>query len=218
MSVVESPPPAPAPAPAPEQRTCPRCGAALTPEQEWCLECGAGVGTTVAAPPSWRGPVLLVGVLLAIAAAALILALVELSRDAEQVAQQPAPAATATPPPVTAETPVPTATTTPPGESTTVPPEGGGAATIAEWPEGTEAWTVVLESSATEDAARARAQELAEQGVPIGLLDSDDHGSLEPGRYVVFSGQFDSRRAADQALDGLSNQVEGAYVRRVAPE
>jgi septal ring-binding cell division protein DamX len=216
VSAVETPP---APETTPEQRTCPRCGAALTPEQEWCLECGADVGATVAGPPSWRGPVALVAVLLAVAAVALILALVELAGDPEQVSEQPAAAPTATAPPVTAPTPAPT-TTPPPAESTTVPPSGdtGGTSDIAEWPAGTEGWTVVLESSATETAAETRARELAEQGVPVGLLNSDDYGSLEPGRFVVFSGQYDSRRAADDALGSLSSQVEGAYVRRVAPE
>jgi septal ring-binding cell division protein DamX len=214
VSVVETPPPAP---PA-EQRTCPRCGAALSAEQEWCLDCGAGVGTTVARPPSWRGPVALVSVLLLIAVAALVLALVELAGDPEQVSEQPVTAPTPTAAPAT-----PAPTTTPPPASTTAPPatgEGnaGGTAQIGEWPAGTEGWTVVLESSSTEDAARQRAQELAEQGMSVGILNSDDYGSLEPGRYVVFSGQYDSRRAADQARSGLSGQVEGAYVRHVADE
>jgi cell division septation protein DedD len=210
VTAVETPPPAV------EQRRCPRCGSELTPEQEWCLECGAGVGTTVVGPPSWRGPVAIVAVLLAIAAAALVLALVELAGDAEQVAEQPAPTAQA---PVTpTQTAAPAPTTTPESTTLTPTPEAGGSTALAEWPTGTEGWTVVLESSSTEDAAEARAQELAGQGISVGLLSSDDFGSLEPGRYVVFSGQYDSRRAADQALAALSSQVEGAYVRRVAPE
>jgi SPOR domain len=207
VTAVETPPPAQ------ETRRCPRCGADLTAQQEWCLECGADVSSTFAPPPSWRGPVALVGVLLAIAAAALILALVELAGDAEQVAEQPA--ATATP---VAPTPVPT--TTP--ESTTIPPatdDGSGSTTpeIADWPAGKDAWTVVLEASETRKAAEARANELAQQGVPVGILDSDDYSSLEPGRIVVFSGQYDSQRAAEQALKDLSGQVAGAYVRHVSP-
>jgi hypothetical protein len=215
VTAVETPPPSEV---AHLPRRCPRCGATLTPEQEWCLECGAGVGATVAAPPSWRGPVALVVVLLAIAAAALILALVELAGDAEQVGEAPQPTATATAPPAVAPA------TTPPPESTTVPPAAstpgatGTTAEIAGWPAGTEAWTVVLESASTEQAAQQRAEELAGLGVPVGMLDSDDYGSLEPGRNVVFSGQYDSQRAADQARSDLEDQVEGAYVVRVAPE
>jgi septal ring-binding cell division protein DamX len=212
VSAVDTPPPDAPPETA--TRRCPRCGSPLTPEQEWCLNCGADVATTIVAPPSWRGPVALVAVLLAVAAAALVLALVELAGDAEQVSQQPA----ASPTPTGAATVAPTATP----ESTTIPPAsgtGGAGVTpeIADWPAGKEAWTVVLESSATRSAAEARAKELAGQGVPVGILDSDEYGSLEPGRFVVFSGQYDTRRAADQGLQDLSGEVEGAYVRHVAP-
>jgi hypothetical protein len=210
VSAVETPPP---PTPDAATRRCPRCGSPLTAEQEWCLECGADVATTIVTPPSWRGTVALVAVLLAVAAAALVLALVELAGDAEQVSRQPAP----TPTPSAAATVAPTPTP----ESTTIPPatdSGGATPEIADWPAGKSAWTVVLESSATRSAADARAKELAGQGIPVGILDSDDYGSLEPGRFVVFSGQYDTRRAADQGLQDLSGQVEGAYVRHVAPE
>ena len=208
MTAVETPPPAEAP----EARRCPRCGSELTTQQEGCLNCGADVSSTIAAPPSWRGPIALVAALLAIAALALVLALVELAGDPEQVAQQPA--ATPTPPPAT--TPAPTVApeaTIPPAtdDGTTTTPE------IADWPAGKDAWTVVLEASSTREAAEARAEELAQQGIPVGILDSDDYGSLEPGRFVVFSGQYDSQRAADQALSDLSGQVQGAYVRHVVP-
>lgn len=192
-----------------ETRRCPRCGSTLTAQQEWCLECGADVSSTIAAPPSWRGPVALVGGLLAIALAALILALVELAGDAEQVGPQ-------------AATPTPTTTVVPTPESTTIPPatdDGTGSTTpeIADWPAGKDAWTVVLESSSTREAADARASELSQQGIPVGILDSDEYGTLEPGKFVVFSGQYDTQRAADQALSDLSGQVEGAYVIRVTP-
>ena len=216
MSAVETPPP---PAPGIQQRRCPRCGAALTGEQEWCLECGAGVGATVGRTPAWRGPVALVAVLLGVAAIALVLALVELAGDAEQVTPQ---AGAPTPAPTAAATVTPDSTTITPDPQATIPPasdDGTGTTTpeIADWPAGKDAWTIVLESSSTEEAATARGQELIEQGVPVGLLNSDDYPSLEPGRWVVFSGQFDSQRAADQALTDISDQVEGAYVRRVSP-
>ena len=136
---------------------------------------------------------------------ALVLALVELAGDAEQVAEQPAP------------TPAPAAPVAPTPEATTVPPASTTPA-IAEWPAGTTAWTIVLESSATREAADARAEELAGQSVSVGVLDSNDFSSLEPDRFVVFSGQYDSQRAADQAREALQGQIEGAYVRRVVPE
>ena len=204
MTAVETPPPAT------ETRRCPRCGARLTPEQEWCLQCGADVSSTIAAPPGWRGPVALVGGLLLIALIALVLALVELAGDPEQVAEQ---AATPTPAPTTTVVP----TTTP-----TIPPatdDGTGSTTpeIADWPAGKDAWTVVLEASGTREAADARANELSQQGIPVGILDSNQYPSLEPNKFIVFSGQYDSERAANQALTGLTSQVEGAYVRHVSP-
>ena len=206
MSAVETP------APAVETRHCPRCGSALTPQQEWCLQCGADVSSTIAAPPSWRGPIALVGGLLVIALVALVLALVELAGDPEQVAEQPAATAT----------PVPTTTTVPTPESTTIPPATGDESAgttpeIADWPEGKDAWTVVLEAAGTREAAEARANELAQQGIAVGILESNKYPTLEPNKFVVFSGQYDSQRAADQALQGLSSQVEGAYVRHVSP-
>ena len=203
MTAVETP----AAEPAVEARRCPRCASDLAPDQEWCLNCGSEVGMTIASPPSWRGPVLLVGSLLAVALIALVLALVELARDAEQVAP-----ASATPAPTAAATPAPTP------ESTTITPAPTATATISEWPAGTTAWTIVLESSATREAADARAEELAGQGIAVGVLDSNDFSSLEPDRFVVFSGQYDSKRAADQARQDLSGQVAGAYTRRVVPE
>jgi septal ring-binding cell division protein DamX len=198
------------PTPATETRRCPRCGAGLTAQQEWCLQCGADVSSTIAAPPSWRGPIALVAGVLVIAVAALVLALVELAGDPEQVAEQ---AATPTPAPTT--TTVPTATPT-------IPPatdDGTGSTTpeIADWPAGKDAWTVVLEAAGTREAAEARATELAQQGIPVGILDSNDYPTLEPNKFVVFSGQYDSQRAADQGLQGLQSQVEGAYVRHVSP-
>jgi hypothetical protein len=212
MSAVETPPPA-TPEPEAPPRRCPRCGAELTPQQEWCLACGADVGTRIAAAPSWRGPVALVAGLLAVAAIALILALVELAGDAEQVG----PPSAATPTPAAVQ---PTATATP--ESTTIPPatsEGGPGTTpeIADWPAGKDAWSVVLESADTRQAAEQRANELVAQGVPVGLLSSDGYSSLEPHKWVVFSGQYDTRRAAVQGLNDLSGQVTGGYVRHIVP-
>lgn len=215
MSATETPPQE-QPEQTPEQRRCPRCASPLTPQQEWCLACGADVGARVVPAPSWRGPVALVLGLLAVAALALVLALVELAGDAEQVNEQPAGTTpTATPPPA-ASTPTPTPTF----DSTTIPPATADESTtpeIADWPDGKDAWTVVLETAQTREAAEARAKELAGQGVPVGILDSDNYSSLQANTFVVFSGQYDTRRAATQALQDVSGQVTGGYVRHIIP-
>jgi hypothetical protein len=215
VSAVETPPP-----PTPVERRCPRCGARLSAEQEWCLDCGAAVSTRIAEPRGWRASVAVVGVLLALALIAVILAIVELAGPAEgvqEVAQTPTPAPTTAPP---AATPAPSAQ----GTATPAPsasPEGGTAAPatdLAEWPEGRTAWTVVLNSSGTRDDAERIGTELAGKGVPnVGVLDSDDFESLGPDSFVVFSGTYGSRTEAEEALAQVRDQAGGGSARRIVP-
>jgi septal ring-binding cell division protein DamX len=220
VSSVETPPP-----PTPVERRCPRCGARLSAEQEWCLDCGAAVGTRVAAPRGWRASVAVVGVLLALALIAVVLAIVELSRDAEGVQEV---AVTPTPAPSV----VPSTTPTPPGAeggatpspaptpSTTPSPESGGAAGpgLMQWPEGKTAWTVVLNSSGTREDAERLAGELATKGVPdVGVIDSNDFESLGPDSFVVFSGTYDSEAEAQAALAKVRDQAGGGSTRKIVP-
>jgi hypothetical protein len=224
VSSVETPPP-----PTPVERRCPRCGAQLSAEQEWCLECGAAVGTRVAEPRGWRAPLAVIGVLLALALLAVVLAIFELSRDAEgvqEVAATPTPAPSVlpstTPTPQGAEggatpSPAPTPSATP---SVTPSPEGGGAASpgLTEWPEGKTAWTVVLNSSGTREDAERLAGELAAKGIPdVGVLDSNDFESLGPDSFVVFSGTYDTETAAEEALGKVRDQAGGGSTRRIVP-
>jgi septal ring-binding cell division protein DamX len=222
VSAVETPPAAPPPT----ERRCPRCGATLTDEQEWCLECGAAVGTRIAGPRGWRAPLAIIGVLLALAAIAIVIALVELAGDAEQVRE-----AAATPTP--AVTPAaPTTTPAPETGEATAPPEqpsptaapgepeagrAGGTPPLAEWPEGQTAWTLVLNSSGTREDAERLAAELSAKGVPVGVLDSDDFRSLGQDSFVVFSGQYPTRKAAEDALGTIRAQAGGGSARRIVP-
>lgn len=102
----------PAAVPPPGALLCPRCGSALRDEQAWCLECGYAARTRVHPPPSWRLPIAMTLVLLALLAAGIVLGLVTLldRQDA------PAPATTVTvpaaAPPATTVT-VPTVPTVP---------------------------------------------------------------------------------------------------------
>jgi cell division septation protein DedD len=217
VSATETPTP-----PAQAERRCPRCGAPLSAEQEWCLECGAAVGTRIAEPRGWRVPLAVVGSLLALALIALILVIVELSSPAEEITAVP-------------QTPTPGAATTPAAPQTTPPPEEGGAAptpsatpapesatpsaNLATWPQGKSAWTIVLNSSGTRDDAERLATELAGKGVPaVGVIDSDDFESLGPDSFVVFSGQYDSRALADEALAQIRDRAGGGSTRRIVPK
>ena len=216
MSATETPTPPP-----PVERRCPRCGAHLSAEQEWCLDCGAAVGTRIAEPRGWQAPLIVVGTLLAIAAIALILVIAELSSPAEHVVavpQTPTPGAAPATPQNTPEdggtsTPAPTPSATPAPESATP------SANLATWPQGKSAWTIVLNSSGTRDDAERLAAELAGKGVPgVGVIDSNDFESLGPDSFVVFSGQYDSRQLADEALAQIRDQAGGGSTRRIVPK
>lgn len=155
-----------------------------------------------------------------------------------------APATTAAPDPAASATPVPTITPAPdePGASTDTPvpdPADPGAspqpgdpnattspspgigtgttAAIGKWPAGKDAFTVVLLSSPTRSGARKRAKQLAAGGTEVGILHSDDFSSLRSGYWVVFSGQYDTRDAAESAVSGLKGESPSAYVRKVTP-
>ena len=217
----ESPQPVVEEAPAPRQ--CPRCGAAMTEEQEWCLRCGAAVGTRIATAQGWRVPLVLTGLLVTLAAIAIAIAIIQLADDTDEV-----PATAATPTPSAVQTPVPTptptltpdpaATVTPTPSATPTPsptstPDSSGS--VAEWPAGTDGWTVVLASKSSEDAARDSAESFSAEGIPdVGILNSDDFSSLKGGFWVVYSGEYDTQAEATDALDGID--APDAYIRRIA--
>jgi hypothetical protein len=98
---------------APGTLLCPRCGGALGDAQSWCLECGLAARTRVHPPPSWRLPIAITAVLLALLAAGIAVALVTLLDTPESA-----------PPPATVTVPASsTATTVPttPAPAATVP-------------------------------------------------------------------------------------------------
>lgn len=239
MSDVQTPPQPPQePQQPPAGRQCPRCGAPMTEEQEWCLACGAAVGTRVVAAPGWRAPLLITGAIALIAAIAIAVAIIQLADDTDEVAGDQPATAQATPSPPPATTPVPTATpdpglmdpnatATPDATATPSPtetpeptatPDGGDTSGggVAEWPAGKSGWTVVLASTTSQSSAESKAETFSSDGIAdVGVLNSDDFGSLKPGYWVVFSGQYDTQAQARDALDGVD--ASDAYVRRIAP-
>ena len=102
--------------------------------------------------------------------------------------------------------------TTPTPEPTPDPSASG----LATWPDGKTGYTVVLSSETTRSAAEQKANDFAAQGIAgVGVLNSDNFSSLNPGFYVVFAGEYDSQEAASDALGGID--APDAYVRRIAP-
>ena len=102
-----------------------------------------------------------------------------------------------------------TATTTPQGS-------------IRSWPQGKEGYTVVLASVET-SKGRAAAEQKANQAIAngltnVGILNSSDFLTLNPGYYVVFMGVYDTVAAAQSGLPtARSRGFPLAYVREVSP-
>lgn len=78
----------------------------------------------------------------------------------------------------------------------------------------TPAWIVVAASESSEAAALPRAEAVAEQGQPAGVLRSDDYPSLSPGLWVAYAGPYADAGQASAASDALADSgVPGTYVR-----
>lgn len=84
------------------------------------------------------------------------------------------------------------------------------------WPDGINAWTVVLASETTKGLAESaveKAKRIASHGLNIGVLHSNNYVSLRPGYWVAFAGQFDSVDEAQQVADRYHSQFPTAYQR-----
>jgi predicted nucleic acid-binding Zn ribbon protein len=229
---MQKPPPD---APAPPERRCPRCGHAMAPDQEWCLACGAAASTEVAEPRGWRVPIMIAGGLALLAVLGVVLALVALSGGGEKLAEAtptPSPQAvpttspipTATVSPLPTESAVPTATASPTGTATPAPtdtPDAGDdntgsdtGSTASGWPGG-DGWTVIIASKGSKSEADRIASEAQGKGLTVGILDSSDYSSLNPGYQVVFTEKFDSKSAAEDSLSDVRSDYPDAYVREV---
>ena len=215
MTAVESPPPA-----TQTGEKCPQCGSAVDPGQPFCLECGRRIGHRYRKPPNWRVPVALVALLVIAAGVAAGFGITQLTNEDEgpdQItvrADRPAGAAQADPgetPTAAAPTPAPAQ---PPPEDQAAPPAGETAA----WPEGEEAYTVVLLTTKSKETADATASKATQGGIEAGVFKSDDYKRFEPGLYVVFTGQYDSVETASNKAQELTADNPGAFARFVEPK
>jgi hypothetical protein len=77
---------------------------------------------------------------------------------------------------------------------------------------------VILVSTTTRADADAKARAFADQGKSVGVLQSDDYASLRSGFWVVFSGQYDDQKAAQDAATGLKSTAPDAYARKIEPK
>jgi len=89
------------------------------------------------------------------------------------------------------------------------------------WPPSKDGFTVVLKSVPTSNGrsqAEAAADKARTNGLSqVGVLNSSDFSSLNPGYYVMFSGIYDSVSQANAALSNArSKGFPTAYVREVS--
>lgn len=239
------PPQEPAPVQAGHEPRCPNCGAPHDPLQEYCLECGQRLvplpGAAYTRETVWTrdSPIwlwLALAALLAVALAAGAIVALAATDDEEGVGTSvPArPTSTLAPPPtttgvtldtltsgtITIQPPTTTTTTTTTGTTGTTTTTGGTGGIIS-WPANEDGFTVVLRSTPTSDGrgpAESAAQQARNSGLPqVGILESSDYGSLNPGYYVTFTGVYDTKREAENALPRARTAgFPTAYVREVA--
>jgi hypothetical protein len=238
------PPEAAPPPPPPEPGRCPNCGAPHDVYQEYCLECGrrlpgAYVGGRYA--EVWRrdSPIWLWAALAALLLVALISgAVVALAATDDGKSSEPgtsipvvstAPSTTSTvgvvttPPTITINPPTTTLGTTT-FSTTTFGTTTFGTTTTGSnvtWPPNKDGFTVVLKSVPTSNGrsqAEAAADKARTNGLSqVGILNSTDFSSLNPGYYVTFTGIYDTESQANAALpNARSKGFPTAYVREVS--
>jgi hypothetical protein len=124
-------------------------------------------------------------------------------------------------PPTTSSTPTfgTTLATTTTAPSTTAPTTTASGNGLTTWPSGKSGYTVILESLGSKSAADSKAQQAKADGLPeVGVLNSSNYSSLNPGFYVVFSGVYDTLSEANSALPAAKSAGwSAAYVRQITP-
>lgn len=239
------PPEAGSPPPPPEPGRCPNCGAPHDVYQEYCLECGrrlpgAYVGGRYAEiwrrdSPLWLWAALAALLLVALVSGAVVaLAATDDEKNSEPATSIPvvstAPSTTDTvgvvtqPPTITINPPTTTAGTTT-FSTTTFGTTTFGTTTTTDqnvtWPTNKDGFTVIVKSVET-SKGRTQAENAADKartnGLPeVGILNSTDYASMNPGYYVTFTGIYDTESQATAALpNARSKGFPTAYVREVA--
>jgi hypothetical protein len=206
-----------------DREACAVCGAGLASDQRYCLNCGTrraearlpflqllGPAREAVPPPAPAAPPPGRRRITAVAAGAGGAALVALGLLAGLLVgdeQAPAPRQ---------EPPVVNITNTPPVAAAAAPTATPTAFT-SDWPEGQEGWTVQLQrlekASTTPDAVAAAKTAATTAGAPdVGALDTDAVEGPDAGAYLVYSGTYDTRADARDALRDLRDEFPDAEV------
>jgi len=240
------PPDAAPPPPAPDPGRCPTCGAPHDVYQEYCLECGRRLpGAHVEGrygevwrrdSPIWLWAALAALLLVALVSGAVIaLAATDGNKNSQPGASIPVvstgPDTTntigvvTTPPTITINPPTTSTTATTTFSTTTFGTTTFGTTTTTggnvSWPPKKDGFTVVLKSVPTSKGrtpAESAAEKARDNGLSqVGILNSTDYSSLNPGYYVTFTGIYDTQSQANAALpNARSKGFPTAYVREVS--
>ena len=234
------------PPPAPDPGRCPNCGAPHDAYQEYCLECGRRLPGAYPETryTMWRrdSPLWLWAALAALLLVALVAgAVVALAAtDDDKSAGSTIPVVSTNqdttntvgvitaPPTITINPPTTTFGTTT-FSTTTIGTTTSGTTTFGtttnsgylSWPAGKDGFTIVLKSVPTSSGrgpAESAANTAKANGLPqVGILNSSDYSSLNPGYYVTFSGIYDNQSQANAALSNArAKGFPTAYVREVS--
>jgi hypothetical protein len=230
----------PSPEPRPEPGVCPRCGAPHDPYQEYCLECGHRLPSPYGMrtreiwsrdSPLWLWAALLALLLVALVAGAIV-AIAATRGDKEGQPRTSIPVVTTGPsttdtvgvitqPPTTVTINPPTTTF---GSTTTLPTTTLSTTTTTTgnvtWPAGKDGYSIFLKSVPTSEGrakADAAAQRARNNGLSqVGVLNSSDFSSLNPGYWVTFTGIYDTQQQANAALpNARARGFPTAYTRPV---
>jgi hypothetical protein len=208
---------------------CPNCGAALARDQRYCLNCGQrlteprvdfhqALGLQPSTPPppprktSWtdRGAVLTLVAIAAIVVALGVGIVIGRGKGGSNTAGRPT-VVTVAGGGAAAPTNTPAAST---GTET--------AAVKDDWPSGKSGWTVEVSSlpksgTTLADVTAAKSAASAKGATSVGVLDGDQHSGTPTGKYVIYSGDFTSKKDAQAAQAKLKKKFPGALVLHVQP-
>ncbi len=221
------------PRPATDVARCPACLSPMRSDQRYCLECGERLAVDEIPPPPGGGSAFAnrSTSLLAIAAVALIVIGVGLGwvalRD-PNLGDTPDATVTAT---VITDTVITDTIITDTIITDTVITETIITATVitvtspsgATWPVGKSGYAVILASKDSATFTEADAQIIAGDataaGIPmVGVLDSSQFSTLNPGYWAVFSGPYTTLNQAVTAAATIQGQgYPEAYARHVQP-
>lgn len=111
-----------------------------------------------------------------------------------------------------------------PTSGTLAPSAAQPVASVSDdWAAGTSAYTIELgtldKTGATAaTVAAAKSQASGKGASAVGALDGDAHSGTPTGKYVIYSGQFSSKKEADAALAKLKKNFPTAILLHVTPQ